>query len=90
MSNTLWLLMPGRRVGICRRVEILIATTLSLMLMAAVARMAAGSTIKLAEVQPYLDRQSAVALVATHYGEAENVAAMQVAQAEMSAMQAGF
>ncbi|MGA2277771.1 MAG: hypothetical protein ABSG00_09210 [Terracidiphilus sp.] len=76
--------------GVATIVTAILTLVSSISSKVALARMAQQSTIKLAEVQPYLDRQSAVALVATHYGEAENVAAMQVAQAEMSAMQAGF
>lgn len=57
---------------------------------AAVARMAAQSTIKLAAVRPYLDEESAVATVAAHYSEPVQVARLQVAQAEYSAAGAGF
>ena len=56
----------------------------------AVARMAADSTIKLAAVKPYMDEPMAVAMVAGHYDESQEVARMQVAQVEMSAAQAGF
>jgi len=57
---------------------------------AAVAAMAAHSTIKLAAVRPYLDEGQAVAMVAGHYGEPVELARMQVARVEMSAMRAGF
>lgn len=57
---------------------------------AAVARMAAQSTIKLTAVRPYLDEQSTVATVAAHYGEPVQAARAQVAQAEFSAAGAGF
>jgi hypothetical protein len=55
-----------------------------------VARMAAESTIKLASVEPYLDRVQAAALVAAHYGEPLSAAGMQVAQAAENERQAGF
>jgi hypothetical protein len=55
-----------------------------------VARMAAQSTIKLAQVRPYLDAQKAASLVADHYREPVSLATMQVAQTEMCAAQAGF
>jgi hypothetical protein len=56
----------------------------------AVARMALQSTIKLASVRPYMNEGKAAALVAGHYGEPVNLAAMQVAQLEVSAVHAGF
>jgi hypothetical protein len=56
----------------------------------AVARMASQSTIKLAQVRPYMDEGKAAAMVAVHYGEPVNLAAMQVAQLEVSAAHAGF
>jgi hypothetical protein len=56
----------------------------------AVARMASQSTIKLAEVRPYINEDKAVAIVASHYGEPVELARVQVAQVEHSAAQAGF
>jgi hypothetical protein len=56
----------------------------------AVARMALQSTIKLASVRPYMNEGKAAAMVAGHYGEPLNLAAMQVAQLEVSAVHAGF
>ena len=56
----------------------------------AVARMAAQSTIKLAEVRPYIDEDKAVATVASHYGEPVELARVQVGQAEQNIAQAGF
>ena len=56
----------------------------------AVARMASQSTIKLAEVRPYINEDKAVAIVASHYGEPVELARVQVAQVEQSAAQAGF
>jgi hypothetical protein len=52
--------------------------------------MASESTIKLAEVRTYQDEGKAAAVVAAHYGEPVEVAQAQVAQVELSAVQAGF
>jgi hypothetical protein len=57
---------------------------------AAIQRMAAQSSIKLATVQPYMDEQKTIAMVATHYSEPASIAALQVAQVRISAAQAGF
>jgi hypothetical protein len=57
---------------------------------AAVARMAAQSTVKLATVRPYMDENKIAAMVAAHYGEPVQLARVQLAQAELSAAQAGF
>jgi hypothetical protein len=56
----------------------------------AVAQMAAQSTVTLAMVRPYLDQQQAAQIVAGHYGEPVELARVQVAQAELRAVQAGF
>jgi hypothetical protein len=57
---------------------------------AAVARMAAQSSVKLAAVRPYLDEDNAAAQLADHYGEPVGLARVQVAQAELSMIRAGF
>jgi hypothetical protein len=57
---------------------------------AAVQRMAAQSSIKLATVRPYLDEQKTIATVAAHYNEPASIAALQVAEVRISAAQAGF
>lgn len=57
---------------------------------AAIAQMAARSTVKMAAVQPYLNGSRTVAMVAEHYGEPIAMARMQVAEAKQSAMEAGF
>lgn len=57
---------------------------------AQVAQMAAHSTIKLAAVTPYLDRNGAAQLVAAHYAESLATAESQMAEAEQSELQAGF
>ncbi len=56
----------------------------------AVATMAASSTIKLAQVEPYLDNRAAAALVANHYDEPLALARIQVAETERNATQSGF
>jgi hypothetical protein len=56
----------------------------------AVARMAAQSTIKLSVVRPYINEDKAAAMVAGHYGEPVKLARVQMAQVELSAVQAGF
>jgi hypothetical protein len=71
-------------------VSAMLALVMSISSKGAVARMASQSTIKLAQVRPYLDEGKAAELVAVHYGEPVNQAAMQVAQVEVSAAQAGF
>jgi hypothetical protein len=57
---------------------------------AAVAQMAAHSTIKLAAVAPYVDQTQAAQAVAAHYAEPLGLARTQVAQAEQSQALAGF
>ena len=71
-------------------VTALLALVQSVSSKAAVAQMAAASTIKLASVRPYINRNHAAVVVAAHYGEPVEVARMQVAQAEVSEAQAGF
>ena len=57
---------------------------------AQVAQMAAGSGVKLAAVEPYLNENRAAEIVATHYGEPVEVARAQVAQVKQAEMNAGF
>jgi len=57
---------------------------------AVVAQMASQSTIKLAAVEPYLNRGDAARIVASHYNEPVETARMQVAQVEVAAVQSGF
>jgi len=71
-------------------VSAMLALVTSISSKAAVARMASQSTIKLASVRPYMNEGNAAAMVAGHYGEPMHLAAMQVAQLEMSAAHAGF
>jgi len=71
-------------------VNAMLALIASISNKAAVAQMSAAVTVKLAQVEPYMDEGSAVRIVARQYGEPVTVAAMQVAQAQASAAQAGF
>jgi hypothetical protein len=57
---------------------------------AQVARMASQSSIKLANVLPYLDNARSAQIVATHYNEPVLLARAQVAEAEQFAITAGF
>lgn len=57
---------------------------------AQVAQMAAHATIKLAAVQPLLNRAQSAQLIATHYSEPIASAQQQIAQAERMQIQAGF
>ena len=71
-------------------VSAILALVQSISSKAAVAQMAAQSTVKLAAVKPYLDEGRAAEMVAAHYGEPVAVARVQVARVETSEMQAGF
>lgn len=51
---------------------------------------AASAAVKLAQVEPYLDRKQAVTMVAAHYGESEAEASVQVEWSRMKLAQAGF
>jgi hypothetical protein len=57
---------------------------------ASVAKMAANSTIKQAEVEQYLDPSQAAEIVATHYQEPLALARMRVARVEYSQSSSGF
>ena len=57
---------------------------------AAVAHMAQAAQIKIAAVEPLLDRDRTVAMVAAHYDETVAAARIDVARAEQAEMQAGF
>ena len=71
-------------------VSAILARVQSISTKAQVAQMAAESSIKLAEVRPYLDEAGAGLVVAAHYGEPVEMARTQVARAEAAEMQAGF
>ena len=57
---------------------------------AAVAHMAQAAQVKIAAVEPLLDREAAAAMVAAHYDEPTSVARVQVGQTERVEIQAGF
>lgn len=57
---------------------------------AAVAQMAAHSTIKLEAVRPYIDPTQAAQIVAAHYAEPLGLARTQVTRAQQSQQMAGF
>jgi hypothetical protein len=76
--------------GVATIVGAMLALVQTISSKAQVAQMAAASTIKLTAVRPLLDDSTAVAAVATHYGEPAELARAQVARAEFAAAQAGF
>jgi hypothetical protein len=57
---------------------------------ASAAQMAAQATIKISQVQPYLNQNLSARLVADHYIEPVFVARIQIAHAQAAAIQAGF
>jgi hypothetical protein len=71
-------------------VSALLALVQSISTKAAVAQMAAQSTIKLAAVEPYLDPSQAAQIVAAHYAEPLALARAQVAQAKQNQTLTGF
>jgi hypothetical protein len=76
--------------GVATIVEAILGLVQSVSSKAAVAQMAARSTIKRADLGPLLDRSRAVRMVAEHYAEPAAVASLQVAQAEQLQSVAGF
>ncbi|MDR3737621.1 MAG: hypothetical protein P4L40_01240 [Terracidiphilus sp.] len=56
----------------------------------AVAQMAGQSTVKLAAVERYMDREAAAGMVARHYGEPVEMARVQVEEAQAGLVEAGF
>lgn len=71
-------------------VNTILALVQSISSKAAVERMAAASSIKLAAVEPYLNSARSARTVAAHYGESVALARMQVAMAEQGEVSAGF
>jgi len=57
---------------------------------ASAAQMAAQASIKISQVQPYLNQDLSVRLVAAHYSEPVSLARIQIAYAQSTAIQAGF
>jgi len=71
-------------------VSAMLALVQSVSSKAAVAQMAADSTIKIAMVRRLMDEGMAARIVAGHYGEPMGLARVQVEQAEQNAVLAGF
>jgi hypothetical protein len=71
-------------------INAMLALVTSISSKAAVAQMAAQSTIKLAAVQPLMDRDRTAAMVASHYGEPLGWARAESREVEVSAVRAGF
>jgi len=71
-------------------VSAMLALVESISSKAAVAQMAARATIKLAAIEPYLDRAQAAQVLAVHYDECIKSAQIQVSQVERLEIQAGF
>jgi hypothetical protein len=71
-------------------VSALLALVQSISTKAQVARMAAQSPLKLAQVEPYLNRRQAARIVAAHYGEPLALAELELAHAETDAAIAGL
>jgi hypothetical protein len=71
-------------------VTAILALVQSISSKAAVARMAAQSSIKLAMVEPYFNNARSASIVAAHYGEPVLLAQMQIRQAVLNEFAAGF
>jgi hypothetical protein len=71
-------------------VSAILALVQSVSSKAAVAQMAAGATIKMNAVRPYLNETLAAGIVAGHYGEPVALARMQMGLAEENEVNAGF
>lgn len=76
--------------GVGTIVTAILALVQSISSKAQVAQMASQSTVKLAAVVPYLDREQSARMVAAHYAEPVELARVQVAQAQQYAINAGF
>jgi hypothetical protein len=76
--------------GVGTIVSAILSLIASISTKAQLAQMASTSGIKLAVVEPYLDRQLSAQIVAAHYGEPVAFARAQVAQAEQMQIGAGF
>jgi len=71
-------------------VSAIVALVESISSKAAVAQMAARSSVKLAAVEPFLDRGQAAALIAAHYGEPLTLVGRQIDRATQAQLRAGF
>jgi hypothetical protein len=76
--------------GVATIVNAIFALIESVSSKASAAQMAARATIKLSQVQPYLDRNQEAQLVAQHYSEPVFLARIQIAQAQSAAIHTGF
>ena len=76
--------------GVATIVNAIFALVESISSKAAAAQMASQASIKISQVQPYLDRDQAARLVAEHYSEPVFLARIQIAQAQSSAIRSGF
>jgi hypothetical protein len=76
--------------GVATIVTAILALVQSISSKVAQARMSANSTVKLAQIEPYLNRDQSAAIVAGHYGEPVAWAQIQVARAEQVEVLAGF
>ena len=76
--------------GVATIVNAIFALIESISSKAASAQMASQASIKISQVQPYLDRDQAARLVAEHYSEPVFLARIQLAQAQSSAIRSGF
>jgi hypothetical protein len=71
-------------------VTVMLAMVQSVSSKAAVAQMAASSTVKISEVLPLVDQRRAAEMVAMYYGEPVVLAKMQMARVERLEISAGF
>jgi len=71
-------------------VTVMLSLVQSVSSKAAVAQMAAASTVKMSDVLPWVDQRQAAEIVAVHYGESVVMAQVQVAQLERVEIGAGF
>ena len=76
--------------GVATIVTAVFALIQSISTKAALAQMAAQSTVKLAEVRPFMNEDNAAQIVANHYAEPVALARMQMTQAEANETRAGF
>jgi hypothetical protein len=76
--------------GVATIINAIFALIESISSKATAAQMASQASIKISQVQPYLDEGQAARLVAEHYSEPAFLARIQVAQAQAAATQAGF
>lgn len=76
--------------GVAAIVNAIFALIESISTKAAASQMAAQASVKISQVEPYLDRDRASHIVAAHYGEPLVLARVQLAQAEAALAAKGF